>query len=213
MHRRRPGAAFSRPLHKGFADNSMENEELRAVFDRQAAGYDEQQVKMAPILDALYFVLDSVLCGLPHNARILCVGSGTGTEIAYLAKKFPDWRFTAVEPSSAMLDVCRHRAENEGFASRCYFHEGYLDSLPIRNRHHAATSFLVSQFIMNQQARSESFRTIADRLRPGGILASSDLASRAESDEYGALLHSWLHMMSAARIPAGGIGDLFGRAE
>ncbi|HEX5353270.1 MAG TPA: class I SAM-dependent methyltransferase [Rhodanobacteraceae bacterium] len=186
----------------------MESEELKVLFDQHAAGYDDQQAKMAPIVEGMYFALDSVLCDLPHDARILCVGSGTGAEIAHLAKKFPGWRFTAVEPSSAMLDVCRHRAEKEGFIVRCNFHEGYLDSLPGEDTHDAATCFLVSQFILDQGARSKFFRAIADRLHPGGILASSDLASGAAPYEYDALLHSWLNMMSAVGVTPGGLEQM-----
>ncbi|MGH9622830.1 MAG: class I SAM-dependent methyltransferase [Bryobacteraceae bacterium] len=183
----------------------MQNEELMALFDRQAAGYDNQQAKMAPILRGMYFVLDSVLSELPHDARILCVGAGTGAEMVHLAKRFSGWHFTAVEPSGAMLAVCRLRAEKEGIVARYNFHEGYLDSLPGEDAYDAATCFLVSQFILDQKARSKFFRTIADRLRPRGILASADLASRVSSEEYDTLLHSWLSMMSAADIPPGGL--------
>lgn len=178
----------------------MRSDELKTTFDRQASGYDQQWARMAPIRDGLYFLLESVFAELPADARILCVGVATGAELAHLAKKFPRWIFTAVEPSSAMLDVCRHRAEKEGFASRCYFHEGYLDSLPSRDLHDAATCFLVSQFILEQEARSEFFRTIANRLHPGGILASADLASEVGADDYEALLPVWLNIMAAADV-------------
>lgn len=126
----------------------MRSEELKAVFDQQASSYDKQWAKTAPIRDGLHFLLEFIFTELPAEARILCVGAGTGVEIAYLARKFPQWRFTAVEPSGAMLDVCRQRANTEGFTVRCYFHEGYLDSLPIQEMHDAATCFLVSQFIL-----------------------------------------------------------------
>ena len=36
----------------------MHIEELRATFDRQAAGYDAQWERMAPIRDALYLLVD-----------------------------------------------------------------------------------------------------------------------------------------------------------
>jgi tRNA (cmo5U34)-methyltransferase len=122
----------------------MRNEELKAVFDQLAPDYEKQWERMAPIRDGLHFILESLFVALPENARILCVGAGTGAEVAHLARKFPSWRFTAVEPSGAMLEICRQRAAAERFASRCNFHEGYLDSLPTLDMHDAATCFLVA---------------------------------------------------------------------
>jgi tRNA (cmo5U34)-methyltransferase len=103
------------------------------------------------------------------------------------------------------MDVCRHRVQGEGFAERCDFHEGYLDSLPVRDLYESATCFLVSQFILEPDARSEFFRAIADRLRQGGILASSDLASGAGTGDYEALLPVWLNVMAGAGIPPEGL--------
>jgi len=183
----------------------MRREELKAVFDQQASGYDQQWARMAPIRDGLHFLLKAIFADLPDDARILCVGTGTGAELAYLAQTFPRWRFTAVDPSGAMLDVCRRRAQAEGYTSRCSFHEGYLDSLPTEDLHDGATCFLVSQFILAQEARSEFFRAIADRLRPGGILASSDLASDVGSNDYDALLRAWLNVMAPAGIQPEGL--------
>src|SRR5690606_41092059 len=57
------------------------------------------------------------------------------------------------------------------------FHRGYLDSLPASNAFNAATCLLVSQFMLDREARSGFFREIAQRLKPGAILVSSDLAS------------------------------------
>src|SRR5690606_381215 len=103
----------------------MRRDELKAVFDRQAPGYDEQWAHMSPIRDCLHFLLGSVFDDLPDDARVLCVGAGTGAELSFLARTFPQWTFMALDPSGAMLDVCRRRATEERFASRCHFHEGY----------------------------------------------------------------------------------------
>lgn len=178
----------------------MQPDEVKTLFDQQASGYDKQWARMSPIRDCLHFLLEAVFVGLPTEARVLCVGVGTGAELSHLAKKFPGWRFTAVDPSGAMLDVCRERARVDGYVSRCSFHEGYVETLPQGIAHDGATCFLVSQFILAQEARAAFFRAIASRLRPGAILASSDLASDVSSKQYDALLHAWLTTMVSAGV-------------
>lgn len=180
----------------------MHRDEIRDIFQQQAAGYDSQWAKTAPLRHCLHLLVDSLFAELPADARILCVGVGTGTELAHLAAQNPGWHFTAVEPAAAMLEVCRQRAEQAGFASRCDFHEGYLESLPVTEAHDAATCFLVSQFILEPPARSAFFAEIAERLRPGGLLASSDLSAEVDSAEYEVLLSAWMNMMAAAEVSA-----------
>ncbi len=178
----------------------MHPDRIVSLFDQQAAGYDRQWARTAAIRDCLYLLLDPLLSGLPAEARVLCVGVGTGQEMAHLARRFPGWRFTAVEPSGAMLAACRARAVEEGFAHRCRFHEGFLDSLPEQAPFDAATCFLVSQFITDRTQRIAFFRGIADRLATGGLLASSDLASDVGSAAYEVLLPAWMRMMQDAAV-------------
>jgi tRNA (cmo5U34)-methyltransferase len=183
----------------------VNDDELRDIFDRMASGYDGKLARMAPVNNGLHFLLESVLAELPHEARILCVGVGTGTELIHLAGVFPGWRFTAVEPSGAMLEICRRRVGEAGLSPRCRFHEGYLESLASEQMHDAATCFLVSQFILDAQARSDFFRQIASRLVPGGILANSDLSADVESEDYDALLALWQRVMSTSAVSAEGL--------
>lgn len=174
----------------------MQKEEITAIFDQQAATYDQKWSELAPINSALHLLTAAVLVELPAEANILCVGVGTGTEILYLAKKFPGWSFTAVEPSNPMLEVFRHRATEAGIVSRCTFHAGYLDSLrPATEPFDAATAFLVSQFILDRQERAKFFQGIAGRLRPGGILVSSDLAGDLNAPDCQDLLNVWFTLM------------------
>ncbi len=107
----------------------MQQHELDALFDQQAAGYDAQWARMSPIRESLHFMLETVLAELPDDARILCVGAGTGAEMAHLARRFPRWRFLALDPSARMIEACRARAERDGFIDRCAFHAGVLDTL------------------------------------------------------------------------------------
>jgi tRNA (cmo5U34)-methyltransferase len=186
----------------------MQRDAIKTLFDQQAAGYDDRWAKTAPIRDALHFLMRAVFARLPADARVLCVGAGTGDEIVELATRFPGWRFVAVEPSGAMLDLCRRKAEAGGFADRCRFHEGFLDTLPAEAPFDAATCVLVSQFILDRDARIGFFRGIADRLRHGGLLASADLAADVASPEYEALLRVWLDMLLSAGVPAAGLEQM-----
>jgi tRNA (cmo5U34)-methyltransferase len=178
----------------------MQSSKIKDIFDQQASGYDKQWSRLAPIRNGLHFLLESVFAHLPEEANILAVGAGTGVEIGHLAAVFPKWRFTALDPSGAMLAKCRSLAEIEGFIDRCDFHEGYVNELPDTEDYDGATCFLVSQFITDRADRADFFRSIAARLKPGATLASSDLSSDVRSAEYGELFRVWSSVMSAADL-------------
>lgn len=186
----------------------MNQDEVTAIFDQQAASYDEKWSRLAPINAALHLLTSAVLSPLPDAAHVLCVGAGTGSEILYLADQFPNWHFTAVEPSAAMLAVLQDRAEEAGISWRCTFHCGYLDSLPEDGPFDAATAFLVSQFIMDRGARIKFFQGMADRLRPGAVLVSSDLAGDLASPEGRSLLETWMHVMKGGGLSAQETGKM-----
>lgn len=186
----------------------MRSDEIRAVFDQQAARYDERWARTAPIRGALHFLLQAVFAPLPAEARVLCIGAGTGEEILHLAQCRPGWIFTAVEPSGAMLQVLCDKATRAGIEQRCQFHEGYLETLPEQAPFDAATCLLVSQFMLERDARIDFFRDIAARLGPGALLASSDLAADVTTPAYAALLDTWLNMMTLAGIPAAGLEQM-----
>lgn len=178
----------------------MNRPETAALFNAHAPTYDTQWARMSPVRDALNFLLEPLLATLPDDAHILGVGVGTGAELAFLAQRFPRWRFTAVEPAETMLALCRQRAEAEGFAARCTFHLGFLETLA-PTAHHAATCFLVSQFLLDPAERTALFHEIAARLTPGGILVNADLAADVTTPGYDALLRLWMTRMSSAGVP------------
>ena len=151
------------------------------AFDEDhAKSYETRFAKLEPMKKALHLVARLALEGLPEQARILCVGAGTGAEILALGEAFPSWQFVAVEPAAPMLARCRERAEAAGMTDRCTFHEGYLDSLDDRG-FDAATSILVSQFVLDRDERRKFFAGIADRLQPGAPLVTADLAHGSDA--------------------------------
>lgn len=180
----------------------MSDGENAVIFDEErAASYDARAAKLTPLRDTLHLLTRLVLSELPADARILCVGVGTGLEPIYLAQQFPQWQFTAVDPAAAMLDTCRQKAETLGIASRCTWHHGYLDSLPSSDPFDAATCFLVSHFFMQPEARQQFFSQIASHLRPQGYLVSADLASDVTTAAYRGLCEVWTQMLQYAEYP------------
>lgn len=177
----------------------MQNQPSPILFDQKVANsYDEKTALWASGRDALFSLIRLIFAELPAEARILCVGVGTGTEMIALAQAFPQCQFTAVEPASAMLNICRQKAEENGIISRCTFHEGYLDSLPASAPFDAATCLLVSQFLKETEERSHFFNQIAQRLRPGGVLINSDLVLGLSPPVHQSLFDVWLRMLGGS---------------
>jgi tRNA (cmo5U34)-methyltransferase len=166
-------------------------------FDKAtASSYNERWSKVASLKDALHLCMRFVLADLPSDARVLCVGVGTGAELFYLAEAFPRWKFTAVEPSSKMLDICRARADEQGLGTRCEFHEGTIDTLPADGLYDAVTALLVSHYLGDRAARKAFFRALSGKLRSGGILINADLSAEIESNEFAMMFETWKSMLS-----------------
>lgn len=118
-----------------------------------------------------------------------------------MAEANPGWRFTAVDPAGAMLDICRQRADVLGVAARCTFHEGHVDGLTDQQPFDAATCILVSHFMVQADARRDFFRDIAHRLRPDGLLINADLAADLSSPGFKSLSEVWLRVHKFADVP------------
>lgn len=169
-------------------------ETLEQLFNKSAASYDENYAGTRSLKDALHLGMRAVFADLPEDASVLCVGAGTGQEVLYLARFFPKWSFTIVEPASAMLEVCKKKASEQGVAQRCTFHRGYLETLAQSEPFNAATSILVSQFITDPNERKAFFCDIAQRLKKGGLLINADLAGDMDAGNFKSLFKVWTNM-------------------
>jgi len=167
-------------------------------FGRQhAATYDKEFEKLAAFKDALHIITRSALAGLPGDARILCVGAGTGAELVFLAEQFPGWHFTALDLSEAMLDVCRARVDEKGLSSRCEYHVGPVSSFEAPAPFDAATCLLVSQFLMDLEQRRALFRDTHARLAANAPMVTADLAGEIASPA-SEFLNVWRHVLAFA---------------
>lgn len=158
----------------------------------RASSYDRRIRHLAPGYDVLQASIPCVMA--PHleaEAHVLIVGAGTGEEVVQLGRTQPRWTFTAVDPSSEMLDRCRTKVKRAGLASRVEFICDRAENLPADLQFDAATAVLVSHFIHDVMARQDFFRAIAYRLSPRAPLVVADLFGDSSTAEYEQLMAGW----------------------
>ena len=177
------------------------NQDVADAYDRRNAG-------LKPISDNLHFLMRLVLADLPAEARVLCVGVGTGAEILSLAEAFPRWSFVGVDPSGEMLAVGRHRLAQAGVRDRCELIEGYVEDVA-EIGFDAVVSLLVAHFIKRPE-RPAFYSAIHDRLKPGGRFVSAEISGDLDAPEFPAMLEDWKQVQtlmgatpdSLAKLPA-----------
>ncbi|KAF0095841.1 MAG: Methyltransferase type 11 [Puniceicoccaceae bacterium 5H] len=179
----------------------MTRNSVSHFFDRKAAAaYDEKAQKVGAINDNLHLLIRLTLSSLPEDARLLCVGVGTGGEILRLAEQHPGWRFIGVEPSESMLEVCRGRLEEAGALERCELVHGYLADLPRGEGFDAALCLLVTHFIKDRSERQQMLADMGAHLKPGGFLINADISFDTASPAFAPMLETWkaMHLASGA---------------
>lgn len=110
-------------------------------------------------------------------AHILVVGAGGGMELNAMAQARPDWQFTGVDPSPAMLDVARKTVAPH--ADRIALLEGTVDQAP-SGPFDGATCLLTLHFL-GKDERLHLLTGIRQRLRPGSAVVIAH-HSAPESD-------------------------------
>jgi len=154
-----------------------------------ADAYDRRNSALAPISDSLHFLMRLVLADRPADARVLCVGVGTGAEILSLAKAYPGWSFVGIDPSEEMLSVARRRLEQAGVLDRCELVQGYAEDAP-GGGFDAAVSLLVAHFIKRED-RGLFYAAIHERLKPGGRFVSAEISGDLDAPEFPEMLEDW----------------------
>jgi ubiquinone/menaquinone biosynthesis C-methylase UbiE len=145
-------------------------------YDQIAGGYDRYWAPVLRpaaerVLDHLAAAVDGALEG-GRDARLLDVGSGTGTLALAALRRWPALRVTAVDPSAGMLEVARGKAVADlepDAAARFEPVVAYADELPADiGRFELAMSSFVLQLV---PSRAAALREICDVLLPGATFA------------------------------------------
>lgn len=179
----------------------MPNKSVIGIFDNTPSEtYDERNKRLAPILENLHFLIPLILEKLPSDARILCVGVGTGIEIVKLAKAHPDWGFSGIDPSKTMLEGCKKRLESEGLSDRCELYHGYVSDLPHMGEYDAVLCLLVMHFVKDLVERKEMLRETAKCLQPGGYLINAEISYDTSIPEYTNIMEKWMAMQTSSTL-------------
>jgi tRNA (cmo5U34)-methyltransferase len=174
---------------------SKDNEQFDASshFDESlAARYDCRIRLFCPSYGALHQMIVPWLEHLPKQSSFLSAGAGTGAEVFTLGKRFPSWRFVAVDVSPDMLNACQRRVAEVGMTDRVAFFNGRLQEYQSPAPFDAASSVFVSHFIKGREEKLAYFRAIAANLKPGGLFILADLFGAKGSPEFEQLLNAWL---------------------
>ncbi|HEX4583584.1 MAG TPA: methyltransferase domain-containing protein [Burkholderiaceae bacterium] len=162
-------------------------------FDESVAVRYDQGIRLScPSYDALQLSMVPWLQLLPEKSTFLSAGAGTGTEVINLGKRFPSWNFVAVDVSADMLKVCQRRIAQADLVSRVEIFQGRIEEYESRERFEAASSIFVVHFIAGRDERLAYFRSIASKLKPGGVFVLADLYGDRGSPEFVPLLQAWL---------------------
>ncbi len=100
-------------------------------FDNEmAAEYDQGVRRTLPTYDSMFKLVHAYLrANMLQQKSVLIIGAGGGNELTTLGPTNTEWTFTAVDPSSTMLDFARMKATDLQIADRVEFIEGTADDV------------------------------------------------------------------------------------
>lgn len=147
-------------------------EQAAAKFDGSRAEDYERQSRIAlagyEACHELAACLLAASLGSSGRARLLVAGAGgTANEILTAAALEPGWRFVAVDPAPAMLDLALDRVARAGLSDRTTAISGTVADLPGDERFDAATLIGVLHHLPGDTAKRAILAEIAARLPPG----------------------------------------------
>lgn len=163
--------------------------------------YDKNNSIFKPISDNLQFLIKLLLQDVPDNARVLCVGVGTGADIVDLARANTSWSFVGIDPAASMLKKCEEKLIAEGVMERCELIQGYLSDYHSERKFDVVLCLFVMHFVKEMNERARMYADMAKMLKNNGILVSTEISADFKSIEYKYLLENWKALHGLAGSP------------
>jgi tRNA (cmo5U34)-methyltransferase len=182
---------------------------IEALFDEEAAGYDQARRQLVPGLDGFYgAALGSVPFGQDAEIRVLDLGAGTGLLSSMVAGTFPRSRVTLVDLSVEMLRVARRRlAEGDG---RFEFRTMDYARKPLPRGYDLVVSALSIHHLTHGDKR-ELFERVHDSLREGGYFVNADQVQGETPEEEEGYREWWLRRVREAGVSEGDLAAALSR--
>ena len=127
------------------------------------------------------------------------IGCGPGNSTALLAERFPGAQIVGLDPDADMIRTA------QAALSGCRFVQGDVESWRPEAPPELIFANASLQWVPDHRALLPH---LVGLLRPGGVLASSDLSFDTRTSEYEALLRTWLNVMLGAGLPASGLEQI-----